>query len=300
VRILDSNLYDSVSNMDPRAELVLADIRDSGTVADALQDVWAVVHLAAIVGDPACALDPARAVAVNETATSALVNLTRGAGVSRFVLASTCSVYGAGQDEELTEESAVNPVSLYAETKLAAERIALAANLDAMTSTVLRFSTLYGLALRLRFDLVVNLLTARAARGLPISVFGGSQWRPCLHVKDAAHAIVQTLSTEPSMSAGLFNVGKSDANYQLADVGRLVAAAIPETQLIFDTTSADQRTYRVSFAKFTSATGFQPTRNLDEGIRELAEHLQAHPQISISARRWNNASFLEQRSFAAD
>ncbi len=293
IRILDAGLYDPAPTGHPGVSLIQGDIRNPSAVAQALAGVDAVVHLAAIVGDPACALDPDRTRAVNIDATRLLVAAANAAGVGRFIFASTCSVYGAGADDVLTESSPVNPVSLYAESKVAAEAIVLGSG-GGMATTVLRFATIYGLAPRLRFDLVVNLLTARAARGLPIRIFGGEQWRPFLNVADAAAAIERSLASDSSAIAGLFNVGSSSENYQLTDVGRIVADMIPCTDLSIDQHIGDRRTYRVSFDKFTAATGFAPTCTLADGIMELRDVLLADPSIDIADPRWDNARMLQE------
>ena len=197
IRVLDSMLYGDGALADlvesPDLTIVRGDVRNRETVRQALAGVNAVVHLAAIVGDPACSLFPAATLDINQRATSDLATLARDAGIERFILASTCSVYGAGS-ADLDEDAPVNPLSLYAETKLASERDVLARATNRFRPTVLRFATLYGLAPRLRFDLVANLLIGRAVAGLDIEIHGGEQWRPFLHVQDAAGAIRHSLS----------------------------------------------------------------------------------------------------------
>ncbi len=288
VRILDSNLYDAPIPRHERLEVVIGDIRNDHLVEDTLTGADAVVHLAALVGDPICAVDPDLTRAVNQTGTERVLQSARSAGIKRFVFASTCSVYGAGSGELLTEESPLNPVSVYAESKVLAENAVLAQSTAEMDTIVLRFATIYGLAPRLRFDLVANLLTARASRGLPISIFGGEQWRPFLHVSDVAHAIQHALDPETSIRSGIYNVGFSSENYQLADLGRLIAELIPGTDLVIDPASTDKRTYRVAFDRFTGATGIEPQTTLPSGLAELRDALLADPQIDITDPRWNN------------
>ena len=294
IRVVDSLLYgiaglESIQNH-PLLDLRIADLRDPDSVKSALTGIDTVVHLAAIVGDPACAFKPELAQSVNVDATESLVTISALAGVHRFILASTCSVYGiAGID--LTEDSPLAPVSHYARTKVAAERSVLAATTPGMTTTVLRFATLYGLAPRLRLDLVANILTARATRGLPISVVGGDNWRPFLHVADAARAIRHVVDrTEPL--SGVFNVGSQAENYRLADLGRLVAELIPGVSLSITESGLDHRSYAVRFNRF-GATGFAPQYHLPDGIVELRDWLAAHPEIEIGDPFWSNIASLE-------
>ena len=149
----------------PRFELHRGDIRHIEDLVAALVDCSGVAHLAGIVGDPACEKDPDATFGVNLEATRAIVDVARYRRVERFVFASTCSVYGAAEDDWINEGSLLNPVSLYAETNLQSERIILDALRDADTlPTVLRFGTVYGLSARMRFDLVVNIMTAKAVR----------------------------------------------------------------------------------------------------------------------------------------
>ena len=292
VHALDSFLYGNAP-ADARPTTVAiqrGDIRDRATVEAALTGVSRVVHLAAIVGDPACALLPDLAQAVNVDATARLLELARAAGVRQFIFASTCSVYGAS-GAEITEESPLNPVSHYARTKIAAEQLVLAADSPEMRTTVLRFATLYGLAPRLRFDLVANLLAARAARGLPIAIHGGQNWRPFLHVADSAAAIGHVLSA-PNPLTGLFNVGAPGENYQLADLGRLIETIAPGTDLAISDDPTDRRSYHVNVDRF-AATGFRPRWTLAAGLSALIDQLRQNPEIIIEDPRWSNIAWLQ-------
>ena len=298
VRSLDAFLYGNApadTGQTDAIHIQWGDIRDRATVREAMTGIDSVVHLAAIVGDPACALLPDLAQAVNVDATALLLESARAAGVRRFVFASTCSVYGAS-GTEITEDSPLNPVSLYARTKIEAERLVLAADSAEMRTTVLRFATLYGLAPRLRFDLVANLLAARAARRMPISIQGGQNWRPFLHVADAAAAIVHMLAANDP-SAGIFNVGAPGENYQLADLGRLIASLVPDTDLAISDDPTDHRSYHVNVDRF-AATGFRPRWTLAAGLRELIDYLRHHPEIAIDDPHWSNIAWLQKSHHA--
>src|SRR5262249_1276312 len=158
---------------------------------------------------------------VNVESTRLVIDVCRRYQVPRVVLASTCSVYGASDDLLLNEGSLRRPVSLYAETRIAAEEICIRANGDGPSLTCLRIATLYGGAPRMRFDLVVNIMAARAAREGRVPVFGGAQWRPLVHVADAATAFAMMVDAPVEIVGGqVFNVGSDDQNFRVAGLGR--------------------------------------------------------------------------------
>jgi nucleoside-diphosphate-sugar epimerase len=298
VRALDAFLYGNPpadTSQSDAVHIKWGDIRDRATVREAMTGIDSVVHLAAIVGDPACVLLPDLAQAVNVDATALLLESARAAGVRRFVFASTCSVYGAA-GTEITEESPLNPVSLYARTKIEAERLVLAADSAEMRTVVLRFATLYGLAPRLRFDLIANLLAARAARGLPITIHGGQKWRPFLHVADAAAAIDHVLAANDPL-AGIFNVGAPGENYQLADLRRFIESLVPGTDLAISDDPTDYRSYHVNADRF-AATGFRPRWTLTAGLREMIDYLHQRPEIAIDDPHWSNIAWLQKSHHA--
>ena len=172
-----------------------------------MSGIGSVIHLGGLVGDPACALDPELTVDVNVTATKLVGEIAKARGVRRFIFASSCSVYGSC-DEIVDEDSRFNPQSLYARSKVASEVVLRALNCGDFAVTCLRFATIYGISGRTRFDLVVNLLCAKAVREGVITVFGPDQWRPFVHVDDVARAIMITLQAPIEQVAGeAFNVG---------------------------------------------------------------------------------------------
>lgn len=255
-----------------RFRLVRGDIRDRALLAQALDGVDAIVHLAGIVGDPACAADPDTATEVNLAATIELRKTAEKARVGRLVFASSCSVYGHGQ--QLADETfPARPLSLYARTKLDAEADLLAAG--RVPATVLRFATLYGLAPRMRFDLVVNTMTAHAVSNGTVTVHAPAAWRPLIHVGDIATAITAVLDTDPSRTGGqIFNVADRAGNYQLQDIARHVAYACgPGVRIDTTPVTSDARDYRVNGDKLTRTCGWRPRRQLDDGIAEIAHAL---------------------------
>jgi nucleoside-diphosphate-sugar epimerase len=235
----------------------------------------AVVHLAAIVGDPACARTPERAREVNQDASLALLEASRRENVSRFVFASTCSNYGRMQDSEayVDEMSALAPVSLYAETKVSFEKtlLDLPGN-GAFCATPLRFATVYGASPRMRFDLTVNEFTMELLVRKKLVVFGEQFWRPYVHVRDAARGIALVLAAPvDKVGRHVFNVGSTAENYTKAQIVALARAQAPDATVEFVHRDEDPRDYRVSFAKVSQELGFETTRTVPDGIAEVAQ-----------------------------
>ncbi len=296
MRVLDCLMFGDAAlaphRADPALEVVVGDVRDAAALSAACADVDAVLHLAGLVGDPACALDPALTRAVNVDSTRALAAAAVARGVRRVVFASTCSVYGAAGEDWLDETSPTAPVSLYAESNLESERL-FAELLPArgVELVVLRFATVFGLSRRMRFDLVVNLLTARALRQGELEVHGGEQWRPQVHVDDVATALLLA-AFHPDAAGGVFNVGSDALNLRIQPLAELVAAEFPGTRLAVSATR-DPRSYRVSFARLHDRLGFRAAHSLAEGVREIKAWLLAHPDVDPNAPAYSNVRTLE-------
>jgi nucleoside-diphosphate-sugar epimerase len=254
------------------AEIVRGDVRDGGARAAALQGADALVHLAAIVGDPACARDPELSDEVNVQATRALVADARAAGVGRLVFASTCSNYGRMADPTVpVDESApLRPVSLYAEQKVAIEKELLEGERDGVVPTCLRLATVYGVGERMRFDLTVNEFTRELYNGRVLEVFGEQFWRPYLHVLDAASAIALVLGAgEPAVGWRVFNVGDSEENYRKLDLVEVIQARIDSGEVRYVHRDEDPRDYRVDFTRVRDELGFVPERRVPDGVEEI-------------------------------
>ncbi len=275
VRVLDLELFGTKSLAEvlehPRLEVIIGDFRNIEDAARALRGMDAVCHLAAIVGDPACALDREMTIAVNYAAAKMMAQLAKANGVTKFVFASTCSVYGDSEDL-MSEDSPLNPVSLYATTKIDAER-ALLDTADAdFQPTILRFATAYGWSHRPRFDLVANLFSAQAVTDKKIRVFNGEQWRPFVHTRDIARACVLTLEAPLAKVGGqIFNVGDESQNYTLTQLGQIVAQSCPGIEVEEVRNGDDARNYRVNFSKIRRSLGFRASIDLVEGVQEMVD-----------------------------
>jgi nucleoside-diphosphate-sugar epimerase len=296
VRVLDSMLFGDQGLAAYRdcasLEIVRGDVRDRETVRRAVAGAEQVIHLARLVGDPACALDPALTRAVNVDANLVLAEAARDASVQRLVFASTCSVYGAAGEDWLDEEAATAPVSLYAETNLESERLVR----DALRGTdvelvLLRFATVFGLSPRMRFDLVVNLLTARALKERVVEIHGGDQWRPQVHVEDVAKSLLVALE-HPAASGRTFNVGADALNFRIGALGTAIAERFPGTRLVVSETR-DPRSYRVAFGRLAQELGFVPGRTLESGVDEIASWLENRDAVDYSAPIYSNVRTLE-------
>lgn len=303
VRILDVMMYGSAAIQEalehPNCELVQADFRHVDVLVKAMRGIDEVVHLGGLVGDPACAVDEELTIDINLAATRAVAEVAKGAGVRKFVFASTCSVYGAS-DEVLDERSALNPVSLYARTKIASERLLLKLTDDTFHPIIVRFGTIYGISGRTRFDLVVNLLTAKAVLDGEITVQGGDQWRPFLHVEDAARAVMMLLR-EPIEEAEwplIFNVGSNRENYTIGQVARLIQAQVPTALLTNGQFDGDRRNYRVDFTRIERAIGFTTTWTVEEGIRQVRELIQNGTVSSYRDPAYSNVTVLRESADA--
>jgi nucleoside-diphosphate-sugar epimerase len=234
----------------------------------------AVVHLAAIVGDPACSRQPELARAVNLESSLALIEESQNAGVSRFIFASTCSNYGKMKEVTYVDEnSELSPVSLYAETKVAVERALLqSAGRNGWCPTPLRFATIFGVSSRMRFDLTVNEFTMEMITKKHLRVFGEQFWRPYVHVRDAARGIQLVLNSEPTKVCGtVFNVGATDQNFQKEQLVKMIQPYAPEAVIEYVRKTEDPRDYRVSFSRITDQLGYKITRTVAQGIEEVAK-----------------------------
>jgi nucleoside-diphosphate-sugar epimerase len=298
VRLLDRLMYgDSAIRAlygSAQLDLIVGDFRDRATVMEAVDGVDAVLHLGAIVGDPACAINEDFTIGTNLEATRTLAEACKERGVRRFVFASTCSVYGAS-DDTLDESSALNPVSLYANSKIAAERLLLGMHGADFSPVILRFATAYGHSHRPRFDLVVNLLTAKAVTEGQITIHGGEQWRPFVHVDDIARACLMAMEAPEAVVAGeIFNVGSDEQNHQLHELGAIIQRLVPDAEVVTNDLITDKRNYYVRFDKIRDALGFTPEHALADSVMEMKAALEDGTVANWKDRYHNNHHYLSQ------
>lgn len=278
-RVYDALLYEE-SYRKP-VDFVFGDVRDAERLMPHLRWADAVVWLAALVGDGACALNPDVSLEINQESVKWLSEHYDG----RIVFMSTCSVYGA-RDDTLDESAPTDPLSVYAVSKLGAEK-----HLEGRNAAVFRLGTLFGVGdehSRIRLDLVVNTLTVRAHNTGRISVFGGDQFRPLLHVADAAQAVVDCLDC---VEVGVFNLHRQ--NVRIIDLAYQIRNHFPDmtierTDVVFQ----DSRNYRVSSDKARDTLDFKPERSIDQGIEEVKELLDSNRITDLENPRYTNQMFL--------
>jgi nucleoside-diphosphate-sugar epimerase len=282
VRVLDSLLHgqEDIAAEQEQAgvTVVRGDMRDADARARALDGADAVVHLAAIVGDPACALDPALSHEVNVAATESLVADAAAAGVRRLVFASTCSNYGRMADptKPITEDGELRPVSLYAEQKVGMERLILGGATEQFNPTCLCFATVYGVGRRMRFDLTVNEFTRELWADRELEVFGEQFWRPYIHVRDAGRAVRTVLEAPVEQVAGqVFNAGRSGENYRKLDIVEEIGKQTDRGKVSYVRREEDPRDYKVSFDKIREQLGFETLMTVPDGIAEILAGLEA-------------------------
>ena len=280
ITVYDSLIYESAYRKD--VNFIYGDIRDYKKINSILNNFDAVVWLAALVGDGACSINPTLTHEINSETVKNLVKNFNG----KIIFLSTCSVYGA-QEGVLDENSEVNPLSEYASSKLIAEKY-----LEESDAIIFRLGTLFGISdqfSRIRLDLVVNILTTKALVDKKMSVFGGDQWRPLLHVKDVANAIEHNIS---SNTKGIFNLHYK--NFKIIEIAEKIKEKIPDVSI--ETTPLpfqDARNYQVSSDKLKRETGFEASIELTQGIEEMYNLISSNRIKDINNPRYSNQNFLQ-------
>ena len=281
VTVYDSLIYEESYRKD--VKFVYGDIRDHEKLLKLLNSNDAVIWLAALVGDGACAINPELTFQINSESVKFLAENFK----KRIVFLSTCSVYGA-QEGMLDESSSINPLSEYASSKVQAEEY-----LQNSNAIIFRLGTLFGISdefSRIRLDLVVNILVTKALSEGKLTVFGGDQWRPLLHVNDVANAINHTLENEVT---GVFNLHYK--NFKIIDIANKIIEKVPNATI--ETTPMkfqDARNYQVSSEKLFNETGFRAQFDLSTGIDEVYQLISSKRIKDVNHIRYSNQNFLEK------
>lgn len=262
--IFDNFLYEKNKFRIKGEEIINGDIRDIDDLLPAIDKADAVVNLAAISNDPASDLQPKLTWEVNYKANETIALLCRSTG-KRVIYASSCSVYGFSDRGEFNENSQLNPVTLYARTKMLSESPYLQKDVDGI---ILRFATVYGHSPKPRFDLVVNTMIGTSYFQNKIIVNGGNQWRPVVHVKDVAHSIYIALHTKKN-NYRVYNVGSNDQNYQIVTLADLIHKKLPNVTVIHKETNIDSRSYKVNFSRIAKDLGFKVNYGVFDAVDEI-------------------------------
>jgi nucleoside-diphosphate-sugar epimerase len=292
VRCLDSLLYENHAAVEsflghPNYEFVYGDFCDEQLLQKSSDDVSDVVLLAGLVGDPITKKYPQASEKINEAGVQGCFDSLAGKGIDRLIFISTCSNYGLMEGDQLaTEESELNPLSLYAKAKVDAEQklLSLRGEVD-YHPTILRFATAFGLSPRMRFDLTVNEFTRELAMGEELLVFDADTWRPYCHVRDFSRLILKVLETEPEkVSFEVFNAGGDANNFTKRGIVEAILEQLPDAKVRYKEHGTDPRNYRVDFRKVRKVLDFEPTYGVPDGISELIAQLKNKVFRNISAR----------------
>ena len=307
VTVVDSLLFGGESMLSflhhPNFHFVKSDVTEPRAIRDALKKEWpkpqAVVHLAAIVGFPACqAVGKQVAWRYNFEATKTVFGQSADLGVERFVFASTYSNYGLSSDGlPVTEESSLNPQSIYAETKIASEEFLLSQKDFSCAPLLFRFATLYGISPRTRFDLIVNQFVLEAFTKRQLIIYQRGYSRSFVHIRDVVRGVIMGLEAGQAKVRGqIFNLGTDLGNYSKDDIVRLVLKRMPETIVQYKdlTFGGDMRDITVSFAKIKSVLGFNTTLDVDDGVREVLFSLKTGIIKNPTDEKYRNAQFIVQ------
>ena len=307
VTLLDSLLFGGESILPfmshPNFNFIKSDVTEPRAIRDAVKRDWgkpdAVVHLAGIVGFPACqAVGKQVSWKYNVEATKLAFEQSADLGVERFVFASTYSNYGYSEDgKPVTEETPLHPQSLYAETKIAAEEYLLSQKDAACAPLLFRFATLYGISPRTRFDLIVNQFVLEAFTKRQLIIYQRGYSRSFVHIRDVVRGVIMGLEAEQSKIRGqVFNLGTDSGNYSKNDIVGFVLKRMPETIVEYKdlTFGGDMRDVTVSFEKIRRVLGFETTLNVDDGVREVLFALKSGLIKDPTDDRYRNAQFIVQ------
>jgi nucleoside-diphosphate-sugar epimerase len=273
--ILDRFFFgnDSIKEIADKITLIKDDVR--WFKPEILKNIDAVFDLAALSNDPSGELEPQKTLDINHKGRVRVANLAKKYGVKKYVLASTCSVYGF-QEGTITEESGLNPLTTYAKANVMAEKEILPLTDNNFSATVLRQATVYGFSDRMRFDLAINGMVLGYYRNGKIPIMrDGKQWRPFVNIKDTSKAFIKVLEAESEIVNGqVFNVGCDEQNVQIFDLAKLVAEAcnLPFNYEWYG--DPDTRSYRVSFTKIKETLNFKPQCTIKEGAKNVFEALK--------------------------
>ncbi len=271
------------------------DVRDEQLLEDVMRGKDVVINLAAIVGDEACRINPGATWEINVETVGSMAEMAGRLGVERIIQASTCSTYGKNGGELLGEDTVLAPLSLYAESKVASERLLMAGTGGGLSPAccILRLSTLFGYSRRPRFDLVVNTLTGYAWKRGSMTIFGGSQWRPLLHVGDAARAFMKVLEAPREKIAGkIFNTGGEKMNLTIMEIGKMIDNILPRTAVEVQKSITDERDYKVDFSRIKEEIDFEPEYSISNGIMELIHALENDGEMDPDNPVYSNYKWL--------
>jgi len=269
VTVLDSMFFGNHLQPIDNVDIVEGDIRDIGLMRSLLSTTTDVIHLASISNDPSSDLDPAITYAVNRDAVKQLVSAAKECGVRRFINASSSSVYGIKEEESVTEDLRLEPITLYAKLKAETEEIIANAAGNGFTTVSIRSATVCGVSPRMRFDVIVNIMAKAAIVNGTITVFGGDQHRPNIHIDDITDLYARLIEMpEDKINGRVFNAGATNHTVrEIAEMAREETGAA----ITVDPNAVDNRSYRISSQKIKHELGFEPKKTIRQAIKDIKQ-----------------------------
>jgi len=300
VKVLDLYIYgehvlDAVGG-NSNLEQINGDIRNRALLESIVPGCDAVIHLACISNDPSFELDPSLGRSINYDAFFDLVDVSKKSGVHRFVYPSSSSVYGIKEEEDVTENLPLQPLTDYSKYKALCEEVLLSERAPEFVTLILRSATVYGYSPRMRLDLTVNILTTHAVNNKRITVFGGQQMRPNIHIEDVTDLYVKTLEwPDEAVDGKVFNAGYE--NHKVIEIAEMVRSVVGKDVEIVNTPTDDTRSYRISSEKIKRELGFMPKRSIQDGVRDLVTAFDAGkiPNPMTDIRYYNVKTMLAKQ-----
>jgi len=303
VRVLDNLLYnqDSLTGFMQmeKFSFIQGDVCDLHTQVEAIKGIDCLVFLAEIVGDPSCQFLPETALKTNYLAVNSMATLCAHTNINRFIYTSSCSVYGASSNSEklLNEQSELNPVSHYGRMKILSEQVLFNQLNPLFSPTILRLATVFGYSLRPRFDLVVNTFAKNAFFEGNLTIFGGDQWRPNVHVKDVANAIIKVINSPLKIvKKEVFNVGGNSGNYKINDIAKMTSTIFSDCKVFAKNEEVDKRNYRVDCGKIQKILNFDTEYTILHGLQELKDIFKSGIIEDVNNKNYSNIQSLMSKN----
>jgi len=301
VKVLDLYLYGkdvlAAVKDNPNLEEIQGDIRDRQLLEKIMPGCDAVIHLACISNDPSFELDPDLGRSINYDAFFDLVDVAKDSGIKRFIYASSASVYGIKETENVTEELSLMPLTDYSRYKALCEEVLLSKREPGFVTFIVRPASICGYSPRQRLDLVVNIFTNQAINNGKITVFGGENKRPSLHIQDMAQLYLNSLQwTDEAIDGKIFNVGYE--NYTVTEIAEMTREVVGESVQIVTTPTNDTRSYHISSEKIKQELGFVPSHTVENAIQDLASAFKANQlPNSLTDSRYYNVKVMKEINF---
>jgi nucleoside-diphosphate-sugar epimerase len=301
VRVLDKLIYNNAPSVFDMIEeknfsFIYGDYGDETVLNNSLEGITDIVLLAALVGDPICKKYPGLARKVNLEYAKNLYERLKSKSIDRFIFTSTCSNYGLRNDTPADEESKLNPLSLYAETKVEFEKYILdnLKNID-YSPTILRLATAFGISKRMRFDLTISEFSRELALGKELVVFDENTWRPYCHISDISNAIITVLEAPKDKVRGqVFNVGSNNENYTKKMIVEIIQKYVDNALINYKQGGFDPRNYRVSFDKIKSILNYKTQNTAEESIRNLINAVNNNLYTDVETRKYFYGNYFIQ------